>query len=319
MLFSKKAAALAAGFLAVLSAVTVAQNVAPGAAGRSGAETYLIDDATVDWIEKSDVAALREGVIESMELQIGMPVQRGRPIGKLHAEMAELTVAKAQLAVTNVAAQAKAEAQKELAMTVVATNVMLNKRQKNLVSNEEMRKAEAEVKVSHAMVEEAIEKRELDRADLALAKRTLEEHIIRAPFDGLVIDRMKHPGESVRANEAVVRVGNLDKLRVFGYVSLEYAFAVKEGAIVEFQPRISGSRANRIPLENKKFRGKITFVDPQIQAVGETARRIYAEFDNRDRELQPGLKGTLTIYLNAPEAAPPAVGARTAAPGLLPR
>ena len=34
-----------------------------------------------------------------------------------------------------------------------------------------------------------------------------------APFDGVVIKRMKNPGESVRANEAVVELGNLDKLR----------------------------------------------------------------------------------------------------------
>ena len=39
--------------------------------------TLVLDElATVDWIEKSDVAALREGVIEKMELQIGMPVSR---------------------------------------------------------------------------------------------------------------------------------------------------------------------------------------------------------------------------------------------------
>ncbi len=87
---SKKAAALAAGLLAALSAATVAQNPAPGP---RGAETLVVDDATVDWIEKSNVAALREGVIERMELQIGMPVKRGKPIGYLHHEIAELTVA----------------------------------------------------------------------------------------------------------------------------------------------------------------------------------------------------------------------------------
>ena len=38
----------------------------------------------VDWIEKSDVAALREGVIEKMELQIGMPVKKDGAIGILH-------------------------------------------------------------------------------------------------------------------------------------------------------------------------------------------------------------------------------------------
>jgi multidrug efflux pump subunit AcrA (membrane-fusion protein) len=65
-----------------------------------------------------------------------------------------------------------------------------------------------------------------------------------------------------------------------------------------------------LPIERKRFRGKLTFVDPQIQAVAETAFRVYAEFDNKDFDLKPGLKGTLTIYLNSEAGAPaPAVGA----------
>ena len=50
--------------------------------------------ARIDWIEKSDVAALREGVIERIELQIGMPVKKGGLIAVLHHEMAELTAAR---------------------------------------------------------------------------------------------------------------------------------------------------------------------------------------------------------------------------------
>ena len=63
------------------------------------------------------------------------------------------------------------------------------------------------------MINEAKEQRELAKAELDLAKQALEEHTIIAPFDGIVIKRMKNPGESVRANEAVVQLGNLDKLR----------------------------------------------------------------------------------------------------------
>ena len=315
MFFPKKAAAMAAGFIAALSVATVAQNTNPAA---RSAETLVIDDATVDWIEKSDVAALREGVIDRMELQIGMPVQRGKPIGYLHSEIAALNVHKAELAVKNTATEEKARAQQELALTVVATNKRLNERRPGLVSIEEQRKAEAEVKVATAMINEAVEKRAMDRAEDALARRALDEHTITAPFDGIVIERMKNPGESVRANEAVVRLGNLIKLRAFAYIPLDYAYRVKEGQIVEIQPRISGTRAVAVPIERKRFRGKITFVDPQIQPVAETAVRIYAECDNRDFELRPGLKATMTIFLSS-EGGPddtgnPAVGARVALP-----
>lgn len=124
---------------------------------------------------------------------------------------------------------------------------------------------------------------------------------------------MKHPGESVRANEAVVRLGNLDKLRAWGYVPLEYASRVKEGQRVEIQLRLQGGRGEKQPIEQKRFVGKITFVDPQIQPIAETAVRVYADFENPTHELRPGFRSTMTIFLNSEGAAAapaPAVGAR---------
>src|SRR5580704_15279238 len=105
MLLPKKAAALTAGFLASLSVATLAQQSAPiPQAPRAGAETLPLDElATLEWIEKADVAAIREGVIESMELWPGMTVRKGGTIGALHKETAELTVRKAELAAHNVA------------------------------------------------------------------------------------------------------------------------------------------------------------------------------------------------------------------------
>ena len=58
-----------------------------------------------------------------------------------------------------------------------------------------------------------------------------------------------------------------------------------------------------VVVEKKRFRGKITFVDPEIQPIGETAVRIRAEFENPGWELRPGLEGQMTIFLPADAAA----------------
>jgi RND family efflux transporter MFP subunit len=323
MRFTKKATVLAMSFLAALSVVTLAQNSTPAPRGAGAAsETLVLDElATLEWIEKADVAALREGVIQTVELWPGMTVQKGHVIGTLHKETAELTLRKAELASKNIAAQEKALAQRELALTVVATNLRLNERRPGMVSQEEIKKAEAEVKVADAMFREAVEQQGLNKADMELAKQAVEEHTIRAPFDGVVFERMKHPGESVRANEAVVRLGNTDRLRAWSYVPLEYAFRVKVGQVVELQPRLQGIRSGvHLPIEQKRFRGKITFVDPQTQPVAETAKRIYAEFENPDHILDPGLKGVMTIYLTTESTAlAPAAGTVTTGATNLPR
>jgi RND family efflux transporter MFP subunit len=321
MLLPKKAAALTAGFLAALSVAALAQQGKPAPPPRVPVETLVLTElATLEWIEKAEVAALREGVIEGVELWPGMPVKKGGTIGSLYKETAELTVAKAKIAASNKGAEEKALAQQELALAVVATNERLNQRRPGMVSQEEMRKAEAEVKVAAAMAREAREQQALNQAELALAQQALEEHTIKAPFDGIIYDRMKNPGESVRANEAVVKLGNLDKLRAWTFVPLEYFSRVKEGQTVELQPRLEGVAAGvHLPIEQKKYRGKITFVDPIVQPVAETAVRIYAEFENKDKDLRPGLKGVMTVHLNPEPAPTTTVGARVPGTTPLPR
>ena len=120
-----------------------------------------------------------------------------------------------------------------------------------MVSAEDVAKAEGDLKVAEAQIKEARENRGIAEAELDLAKRTLDEHTIVAPFDGVVLKRMKHPGESVRANEAVIELGDLSKLSADAYVPLEFAFRVKEGQVVEIQPRIS-TGARRAAADREK-------------------------------------------------------------------
>ena len=124
-----------------------------------------------------------------------------------------------------------------------------------MVSAEDVAKNEGEFKVAVAQVLEAKENIDIAKADLDLAKQTLDEHTIRAPFDGVIIKRMKNPGESVRANEAVVQLGNLYKLSANAYVPLDFAFRVKEGQVVEIQPRINTQgKGEPLAIEKKSFR-----------------------------------------------------------------
>jgi len=302
---TKRIAALAAGCLFMLSVAAIAQNGGgPQAYEPLVLKVSLITGPRLEWFEKSDVAALREGVIEQMELKIGMQVKKGGTIGTLHHEMAELTVRKNQLQAEQVspkekaeALKEKAEAQKEVAISVVARNKRLNERLPGTVSAEDVAKAEGERKVALASILEAVENRKIAEAELALADQTLKEHTIVAPFDGIVINRYKNPGESVRANEKVVWLGNPYKVCVDPYVPMEYADRVKVGQVVEIE--LSKSHEEPLVFEKKKYRGKITFVSPEVQTVGETGVRVRAEFDNPDLELRPGFLARVTIFVPA--------------------
>ncbi|OJW21688.1 MAG: hypothetical protein BGO49_10070 [Planctomycetales bacterium 71-10] len=306
----KTAASVALGTLATLSAAAFGQG---GAAPAPSAATLVLDShenlATIQWIQVSDVAALREGVIEKMELQLGDAVQEGGVIGTLHKEIAELTVAKSKLAAENQGPALKADAAKEVAAAVVARNRRLLQRKPDLVSQEEVTKAEGELKVAEAQLKEAQEQDAINEAELALAEEMLREHTIVAPFSGVIIKRYKEPSESVQANTAVVKIGNLSRLAANAFVPLEYVSRVKVGQVVELQPRLEGTSGDQ-PIERKTFRGVIKFVDPEIQPINETAVRIRVEFENTDLALKPGLKAAMTIFLDDAVAARPAATAR---------
>ena len=307
----RKTFAFLAGTFAVVATLgTTASLTAQEPRSQADPQILVLDeDVRLDWIEKSNVAALRQGVIKEMELRIGMDVKKGGLIGSLHSEMADLTVRKAQIVANSKGPLNKAKAQKALALAVVAINERLNKRIPGSVSYEDQQKAEAELKVAEAMTVEATEKIDQDKAELALAERTLEEHKIVAPFDGRVLEVHKFVGESVQANEGVVTMGNLDKIRAWTYIPTEYALRVREGQIVEIEPKLAAfgaAAANR----QKRYRGKITFVDLEVQPVGESTVRVYAELDNKDHELRPGFRATMSIFLDKEEAPANAVGAR---------
>ena len=300
MIVSRKVVAIAFGVAVALSACGLSEIQAQQPGAPRAIETIVVDDrVTIEFIKRSEVAALREGVIDRMELKIGMPVLKGKPIGYLHDELATLTVAKAKLTANVKGAIAEAEAKKQLAIAVLAASKRLVVKQPGIVSSEEFAKQEAEVKVADAQLISAKERKGIDQAEANMAERVLEEHVIRAPFDGVILERRKNEGESVRSNESVVQIGDLDRLRAEFYVQRDYVSRVKVGMRCEFSPRTGDdARVAKAPVDNRKFVGTISFVDPRLQAVSENAKRIYADFDNRDHELEPGMNGVITIYVN---------------------
>lgn len=314
-----KTAALSAGLLGALSLATLAQQPARTAqvqAARAQDGETLVLSGQIDWLDKSDISALREGVIKKIEFTVGDRVKAGAEIGRLHDESAGLMVAKAKVAATSSGAIEKSKASRLVALTQLAILDNLRKKGTGMVTLEEYKKAEAEVIAATAAVQETEEQRKLAEAELAIAQQALNEHAIIAPFTGYITDRMKGPEEAVRASEPILRLVGTDKLRFFGYLPLESAVRVPEGALVEVRPIIDDAE---LPIEQMRFKGKVKRLSREISTIGKTEIQVLAEIDNSagdtntlGSELLKGMKAEMTIFL--PRQAPAAVGARTAAP-----
>ena len=89
-------------------------------------------------------------------------------------------------------------------------------------------------------------------------------------------------------SDTLVRIVRIDRLRVEDFVPVEVAIDGILGNPVTFTPSIT-------KLQNRAFLGKIVFVSPEANSL-DSKVRIWAEIENTEQRLRPGLKGTLTIH-----------------------
>lgn len=300
-MIAKKFSILALATVLVTSGLLATAQQQP-TRGRSAKESARLEGdslivlGNIDWLQKSEIAALREGVLENLELKEGMFVKKGGVIGSLHAEAAKLAAAKAKIAAESKGNLERSKAAVKLAESIIARD--LNLVRKNAIPTEEVEKHQAELLVAEADKLRADEEIKLNRAEYDMANRMVEEHTITAPFDGIVINVMKRSQESVRANEPVVTLGNPEIYRVTSFIPVDYAYSVKPGQEVLIRPFVDQVE---LPVEKNVYRGKVSFVDHEIQAVAETATRVFVEVPNVDGMLRPGLQAEMTIRLTTPE------------------
>ena len=109
--------------------------------------------------------------------------------------------------------------------------------------------------VSRVQLEQAESARDLAAADLDIARATLhqtEERLsraeVRAPFAGVVSERMKRNGEEVNRGEAVARLMDPDTLEIRLFLPLRHVRAIKPGdqVTVRFEGRESTARVRAI-------------------------------------------------------------------------
>jgi RND family efflux transporter MFP subunit len=123
------------------------------------------------------------------------------------------------------------------------------------------------------------------RARASLARKALNDTVVRAPFTGLVAERTVSVGDYVNRGQKVVTVVRIDPLRVMLTVPEQFVSAVAVGAPVSFE-------VDAYP--GRQFSGKIRYVSPALEA-NQRALTVEAVVPNTTRELKPGLFATARI------------------------
>ncbi|MBI2150835.1 MAG: efflux RND transporter periplasmic adaptor subunit, partial [Acidobacteria bacterium] len=165
---------------------------------------------------------------------------------------------------------------------------------KGLLPRAEFETVQTRVKVSEAAYQAALENVQALRASLQdrrasheLAKKKLDDAVIRAPVPGAVAERTVQRGEFIRENTPVVTIVRMNPLKLKTGVQERYANLIRQNQQVEFKVE---------PYPDEMFRGRIAYISP---AIDQASRTFAAEIlvDNPGRKLKPGFfaKGEILV------------------------
>jgi len=133
--------------------------------------------------------------------------------------------------------------------------------------------------------------RDVRAAQLKAVENEIKRRHVESPLDGVVVKRMRDPGEWVQAGEPIYRVVRMDRLRVEGLLDAE-----------KYDPAQVDGRPIIIEVETPhgvdKVQTRITFASRVVDAGGDFL--VYAEFDNPRKPdghwlVLPGRKAKITI------------------------
>jgi membrane fusion protein (multidrug efflux system) len=131
------------------------------------------------------------------------------------------------------------------------------------------------------------------RARVDLARKAAADTVVRAPFNGIVAERLVSTGDYVSRGMKVATVVRIDPVRVVLTVPEQYLSQVKAGQAVRLT-------VDAYPGET--FSASVRFVSPALKA-DQRALTVEAVAANADGRLKPGLFATALLQQPAPAPA----------------
>jgi cobalt-zinc-cadmium efflux system membrane fusion protein len=260
-------------------------------------EHMLVLTGTVDYDENRllQIAANVKGRAVSIRVDLGARVRKGDPI--LEVESLEV-------------GRAREELLRELSGLRVSTRAY--ERAKTLVEAKAISAGEFQVREGDYLVrraaaqaaERALHLYGVGDEEIAALRASVESNgtlesgldaprlVLRAPFDGRIIDRKVTPGALFEALQPLVTLADLTSVWVFLQAYEKDLALLHEGVPVTI-------RTEAFPQE--AFEGRVDFLGSVVDKATRTAR-VRATVGNRAEKLRPGMFVKAQVHVPKPEA-----------------
>ena len=251
----------------------------------SGRELF-IEICNVKLMQDIMIPSEEEGLLSELNVKEGDAVPSGKIIGRIDDSRMQMEAKRGRKKrdIQMKKAESKsaynvARKKYQLAKEEYESSVRLGK--KGSKSSHEVRRAKYSMEASYAEVQDAIDQRneaaglaELEEINLEQINMMIGKMRISTPFDGNVLEILKHPREYVQKGEDIVRFVRMDKLWVEGTVSSDTCRpADVKGKRVTVTLKQAGG-------EELEFLGQVVTGPLEVEGVGKRFR-VRAEVDNR--------------------------------------
>lgn len=206
----------------LLSALAVASGfaaepLATAAATRHTVKDLFVTDARIEAVHQATVAAETTGRIKEILFDVDDLVAAGEVLLRFTDTEQRAQVARADAALREAEARLRESQEEHVRITQVYAQ--------KLVAKAAMDKAEADLKAAQQRVAAAV-------AGVEQAKQQLEYTVVRAPYAGIVVERLVSVGERVGPGTPLMTGFSLHKLRASAHVPQSRVEAIRKHAQV---------------------------------------------------------------------------------------
>ncbi len=255
---------------------------------------------TVD--EQVEVPARTNGAIVSLKVREGDSVEKDQHIATVDFEDARLQKVRAQVDVDAASEEARNDVKVRLAnksLELTSSELERGRRSQALysgsITDEEMKtrqlavdKARLEVEQAKHELKLAAFREQLSKNDLENATRKLELCRVLAPISGVIVQRDRRLGEWVDTGQTVLRIMGTATVRAEAHIdaALTEKSLIGKSVVLEIE----------VDDQIRSFPGVLRFESPEINPVDGRVR-VWAEIDNQEHWLKPGVRGRMRIEL----------------------
>ncbi|MEC9373238.1 MAG: efflux RND transporter periplasmic adaptor subunit [Planctomycetota bacterium] len=275
--------------IALLGAMAAAALAQPG--GGPPPAQVRVDAVRMDEVEprrevtgelrasrRSVVAAEEEGIVIEIGVDAGDSVNRGDIIARLDAKLREIDATAAEAEVRRREGQVH-EREVDLEQAERDLVRIQDLRERNSASQTELDDQRSTLEATKARLEQANAELATAKAALAMIRQRLEDMVVRAPFNGRVVERFTEVGSWVGVGESVVEVVSYEEIDAWIDVPQQYIGAVS-APDREIEIRIKATGESRM--------ARVTHVVPDADPLSRMFP-VRIRLDNPDDKLKPGM------------------------------